>query len=151
MTVLHDDLKELFERVRTLETTRRLASVDDAGLAFSTALVLDTIDQLETNSNITVGINNLVDPPESFLTVGFVGVDTSSIAHTITVPEIALLTRATRLTIKDIIGNASAFNITVTPSAGDTIDGGASRVISTNRGYVTVVPRLGHTDWAVIS
>jgi hypothetical protein len=151
MTNLHTDLEELFDRVRTLETTRRLGSVDDSGLAFTTALVLDTIDQLHTGSDITVGITSIVDPAESFLTYGFIGVDTSLAARTITVPLISDLTRATRLTVKDITGNASTFNITVAPTGGDTLDGAVSRVISTNRGYITIVPRLGQSDWAVIS
>jgi hypothetical protein len=151
MTNLHNDLEELFDRVRTLETTRRLGSVDDSGLAFTTALLLDTVDQVHTGTNITVGVTSIVDPAESFLTYGFVGVDTSIAVHTITVPLIANLTRATRLTVKDITGNASTFNITVAPTGGDTIDGSVSRLISTNRGYVTIVPRLGQSDWAVIS
>lgn len=47
------------------------------------------------------------------------------------------------LTIKDVGGMASANNITLTPSGGETIDGLASMVIATDYGGVRLYPRSG--------
>lgn len=54
----------------------------------------------------------------------------------------------TAITIKDISGAASSFNITVNPAAGETIDGASSKVISTNYGSIALVST--GTGWAVL-
>lgn len=51
--------------------------------------------------------------------------------------------------IRDGAGDAGTHNITITPPAGQTIEGNASVVINVNRGALTL-RRYSATDWAII-
>jgi len=69
-------------------------------------------------------------------------------------PYEVLLPKAARrpgvtLVVKDIGGNAAVNNITITPFAGDTIDGAVSQTISANWGKMTLVSDDG-TSWYII-
>ena len=63
---------------------------------------------------------------------------TSTGAVTVTLPTAAFM-RERRLIIKDGDGNASANNITINGQSGETIDGSASAVISTNYGKIEII------------
>lgn len=69
----------------------------------------------------------------------------SSAARTIT--PLASPATGQTYTIKDNVGTAATFNITITPS-GKNIDGSASYVINTNYGSVDIV--YNGTQWNVI-
>lgn len=71
-------------------------------------------------------------------------VDTS-VARTI-IP-LASPTTGQKFIIKDSVGTAATFNITVTPS-GKNIDGQASYVINTNYGSMTII--YNGTEWSVV-
>lgn len=55
------------------------------------------------------------------------------------------------LAFKDVSGNFAAHNLTLTPAAGDTIDGASSLVLSTNYQYVNLMPANDGTTtgWSV--
>lgn len=76
-----------------------------------------------------------------------IGVDTSA-AITITLGSSDLFV-GRRLTIKDETGSAATNNITVDTEGSETIDGAASKTVSTNYGYITVYS--DGTNWFVIT
>lgn len=63
----------------------------------------------------------------------FINVDTSSSAITITIRSLEIA-QATAFVIKDVSGNAGTNNITINTEGSETIDGSASKTISTNYG-----------------
>lgn len=71
-------------------------------------------------------------------------VDTSS-ARTINL--VASPVTGTTYRIKDNVGTAATFNITITPNAG-TIDGAATSVINTNWGSLDIV--YNGTSWRIL-
>lgn len=83
-------------------------------------------------------------PYTTLITDDFIKVDTSA-ARTI-VPMAAPVTGTTYI-IKDTVGTAATFNITITPS-GKNIDGAASHVINVNYGSVTIV--YNSAEWSII-
>jgi hypothetical protein len=72
-------------------------------------------------------------------------------APTCTLPQ-ASTRNGVPLTFKDVGGQFGAHNLTITPFAGDTIDGAASLVLNINRQGVTLVPFNDAVDtgWAII-
>lgn len=65
-------------------------------------------------------------------------VDTTA-ARAITLPDALTLSIGHVLTVKDSTGTANTFNITITPSGTQTIDGAASKVINTAYGVLRLV------------
>jgi hypothetical protein len=77
-------------------------------------------------------------------------VNISAGAPTCTLPQAS--TRAgLPLTFKDVGAQFGAHNLTITPFAGDTIDGAASLVLNVNRQGMTLVPfnDTVNTGWAI--
>jgi hypothetical protein len=83
-------------------------------------------------------------PYTTLITDHFIKVDTSA-ARTI-IPMAAPVT-GTLYIIKDTVGSAATFNITITPS-GKNIDGAASYVINSNYGSITIV--YNGAEWSII-
>jgi len=54
------------------------------------------------------------------------------------------------VTVVDADGSAATNNITINPPGGDTLNGGASLTITTNRGSVTLYRGLTGTDWSIV-
>lgn len=95
--------------------------------------------RLVTTSPITVLSNDNI-----------INVNISSGSPTCTLPQAS--TRAgSPLTFKDVGGNFAAHNLTLTPFAGDNIDGGGAIVLSNNRQSVTLVPANDGTTvgWSI--
>lgn len=79
-----------------------------------------------------------------------IGVTSTAAARTITLPAISTLPQAgTTFTVKDESGAAATNNITVTAGGTDTIEGSASKAISTNYGSMTLY-HDGVSKWFVI-
>jgi hypothetical protein len=74
-------------------------------------------------------------------------VDSMIAAIAITLPP-AFNNRGVSIVVKDVGNNASANNVTVLPSAGDTIDGGPSQVLNVDRGSLTLTSD-GVSDWMI--
>lgn len=83
--------------------------------------------------------------PYTTLTTDFVILVDTSVARTINL--IATPVTGTTYRIKDNVGTAATFNITITPAAG-TIDGAASLVVNSNWGSVDVC--YNGTSWRVL-
>tara|TARA_R110000765_G_scaffold386217_1_gene478202 strand:+ start:326 stop:1390 length:1065 start_codon:yes stop_codon:yes gene_type:complete len=77
------------------------------------------------------------------------GTGTGAVA--VSIPEISALAGNSNITLvfKDAGANATTNNITITSSGSDTIDGAATKVISTDSGSATLV-NDGGTGWFVI-
>ena len=73
------------------------------------------------------------------------GVDTT-VARTLNLPA---ATNVMWFTVKDISGQASTYNITVTPSGSDTIDGAASATFNENSGAWTLMSD-GVSAWYIV-
>ncbi|MCA9329388.1 hypothetical protein KDA11_01990 [Candidatus Saccharibacteria bacterium] len=70
-------------------------------------------------------------------------------AITLTLPQISTFTDSKHIYyIKDISGNASTNNITIDTTGGDTIDGGATAVITLDYQAITFVAD-GGTNWSI--
>lgn len=54
-------------------------------------------------------------------------------------------------TVKDLANNASTNNITITAGAGDTVEGAATNVINTNRGYRQLIYDAVNKNWSIIA
>jgi hypothetical protein len=77
-------------------------------------------------------------------------VNISAGSPTCTLPQ-ASTRSGLAVTFKDVGNNFAAHNLTITPFAGDTIDGAASLVLLNNRQAVTLVPfnDTVNTGWAI--
>lgn len=100
-----------------------------------------------TQSNITV-----VTTGASFTVINEAVVivnKASGSATTLNLPQGSIHGNAARdIIFKDGKGDAATNNITITPYAGDTIDGGASLLINVNYGYAEIV--WNGTQWNVV-
>jgi hypothetical protein len=124
----------------TVESARRLhaekvgalpgtnVQVDLQNLDSRVTTATSRTQRLVTASPIVVGAADMI-----------INVNISSGSPTCTLPTAA--SRAgVALTFQDVGGNFAAHNLTITPSGGDTIDGQASLVLSTNRMNINLVP-----------
>jgi hypothetical protein len=148
---LINDIRELFRRVRELETVRRFTSVDDTMLDFLNGMLHSHLACREVTTNYTVELTTYTTLGEVIPTYAYICVDSTGGARTVTLPLVSVLTQTMPIVIKDVGNLAATNNITIARSGADTIDGATSKVINTNRGYITVVPRMGMNDWAVIT
>lgn len=103
------------------------------------------VGRLSTNSGRVVNTTVPGAYPYTTLTTDYVVLVDTSAARTINL--VATPVTGTTYRIKDNVGTAAAFNITITPAAG-TIDGAASYVISSNWGSVDVIYQ--GTSWRVL-
>jgi len=85
-----------------------------------------TFKRIATATDLTVDVDDYI-----------IGITDTSVARTITLPTAALASGKTYV-IKDESGVAATNNITVVGAGGETFDGAANTVISTNYGGVTV-------------
>lgn len=69
----------------------------------------------------------------------YIGVTSTAAARTITLPALASVTDNKRYVVKDESGGAVANNITIDGNGAETIDGAATKVISSNYGSVRLV------------
>ncbi len=76
---------------------------------------------------------------------------TGAVAITLPAVPSTVSTRDADIIVKDADGNALINNITITPDAGDTIDGAASLVIAINKASVTLCHDGDGTNWRVVS
>jgi len=79
-----------------------------------------------------------------------VQVDVQTTTKTVTLPQASLYT-GRLLTIKDKFGNCSNYNITVSPLAGDTIDGSSSNYILSNAGAAVSLVSDGVSRWMTLN
>jgi hypothetical protein len=79
-----------------------------------------------------------------------VQVDVQTSIKTVTLPSAAGFT-GRLLTIKDKFGNCSNYNITVSPLAGDTIDGSSSNYILSNSGAAVSLVSDGVNRWMTLN
>lgn len=87
----------------------------------------------------------VVGPTDSILNINI-----NAGAPTCALPQ-ALTRAGAPVTFKDVGAQFAAHNLTITPFAGDNIDGGASLVLNINRQGVTLVPFNDgvNTGWAI--
>jgi hypothetical protein len=79
-----------------------------------------------------------------------IGVDTSTIAITVTLPQISTigLNNYKKYFIVDENGNAFTNNITINTTGGDTINGNSSYIINTNYETVSLYSN-GSSNWHI--
>lgn len=146
-TISHDYTK-LAAFVGTVIPANMQFAVRDAGTGaydLVTLAALSQAAQIRTQRSVTVAGDFPIQATDSILNV-----NTTAAALACTLPQAS--TRAGRsLTFKDVGGSFLTHNLTITPFAGDTIDGAASFVMSLNRQSVTLVPfnDAVNTGWAI--
>ena len=121
--------RERAEKVGSLPGTSVQADLQNldtriAGISTGSART----QRLVTTSPITVGGTDQI-----------INVNISAGSPTCTLP-LASSRAGVVLTFKDVGGNFGAHSLTITPVGGDTIDGLASLVLSTNRMTINLVP-----------
>jgi pectin methylesterase-like acyl-CoA thioesterase len=144
-------------------STLRLLSVgvnssNSDAISGAGTVIFSNIDFIGTSSNINVTTQSPLVTTNDLITVvtpgaypyttkpqdALIKVDTAS-ARTIT--PLANPKTGQKHIIKDTVGTAATFNITVTPS-GKNIDGNASFVMNVNYGSITIV--YNGTEWSII-
>ncbi len=96
--------------------------------------VLDYSSTLKVEGGLQVGLTETATSYTTTIKDTIVGVDNTSAARTITLISNATAGKGFLITIKDESGGAATHNITVAAGGSDTIDGAATKVISTNYG-----------------
>lgn len=140
-------LKEVFNRVKTTETSKRNPDVElDDLLTYMTAQTAS----IRPNTDVTIPTFLLADGVGRVLAVRYAWVETSTGPHTISLPAVSSLVMATPLSINDRTGSGSTNPITVLPAGGHSIDGQTSRLIGSNFGHLTIAPDLSDGDWHII-
>jgi hypothetical protein len=117
----------------------QLGSAADAAAARALLASTVRVQRSVISSPITVG------PTDEILNINI-----SSGSPACTLPQAS--TRAGKaVTFKDVGSQFGAHNLTITPFAGDTIDGAASLVLNANRAGLTLVPFNDgiNTGWAI--
>lgn len=119
-------------------------SVAKAWLKISLSNLITVAAQARAQRSVTA-TPITVGPTDQILNVNI-----SAGGPTCTLPQAS--TRAgSAVTFKDVGAQFAAHNLTITPFAGDTIDGAASLVLNANRQGVTLVPFNDgvNTGWAI--
>jgi len=130
---------------QTLTTVAQTKGLEDymafeinRGLIESTTVLTDASYDASTAANLDDATVNYVFP-------------TLTGAVSFTLPDITDVAFGTTYTIKDGVGSAGTYNITVTASGTDVIDGAATYVMNTNYDSVTVVAwgDIGGNYWMI--
>lgn len=137
---------ELYERVLTLETSKRNPDVEVGDIQ---AFVKAATTYLKVTGNFTIP-TLLLETGEPILGIAGVWADSASGPVFVDLPEVTQLAYTTPLVVKDHKGTASTNPITIEPFGSAQIDGQNTVVISTNYGSRTIVPDLTDGDWHLI-
>src|SRR3712207_6392246 len=119
-------------RLKTSKHNLDLASADIAA-AFD-ELQAGTLKRTATAATYTA---TATDP--------YIGVTSTAAARTINLPAAATVGAGKTYIVKDESGAAGTNNVTIDPNGSETIDGAATKAISTNYGSLRVV--CGGTNW----